>query len=242
MEGIMHIYHSGVLADKGHKSNIPEECGANIVATPTPIPPPVNIPAIERVHIPKGAILFFLYDPDLFEDDSSEFLQQLQRMHDLGATPSQSVLLIQGEADGRELYFSPMRLWANNGGVPWYFPQNLDLYLELQKWSKVKTDESTIANLLATLPYINRKRAMILSQKYGADALKVLTLVNSRDFSDRMEYILELPGMDGLTVRNLEEICHFFGLEDGEHIDPHANLDIQFINLAEELGGKVINE
>lgn len=232
----MHIFHSGILGDNGKKIKLPEECGADIILSPVNLPPPTTLVAIERIHLPAGAVLMSHFEPtNLFEEFSPNFMMDLLMMKDLGAATNQAVLLLHGEGDGREIYFSPMRIWARHGGLPWFVPNNMNLFLELQKWEPA-VQKVTLVDFLATLPKITRSRAKVFVEKYGVGVLKLLTLEY-----DNVADVLDIEGMEHMSVKDIKEIRGFLRLDDNEHLEV-ANLLIQLRDMAQELGGTVIDE
>lgn len=234
------IFTSGL--DFGHAVD-GEWNGFNILVSPKPVPIPSSENGI-NYHLQRGAIMVYLLrEPDLFGNANNNLFRQKRYLSQI----NQRLLLLTANGEQREMYQKPARDWIMAGGVSHILPEVSDVESWLKKMeSGIELQEPSLAEWLSHLPGISPGSAKKMAKEWGG---KVMELFSISTLEDQVK-ILDLPGFEGISLGQLQDIRSFLQLGNKELrlIEPtkeqlsERRLTHEFHELAEELGGKVVVE
>ena len=80
---------------------------------------PVVTDALVQKHVEKGAVLYLVVDESLFmtQDAAEVLLNGITKMQELGASQSQSMLVIKLMSSASARPYSQLRYWQRSGGI-----------------------------------------------------------------------------------------------------------------------------
>ena len=242
------IYHSNALdlADWGRAVDDNGEWkGFNCIVSPTPLPPPTSAAAIDH-HLQNGAILvYILHEPELFGNANDKL--ELQSTH-YSTQINQRMLLLVANGEQRQIYQEPARQWMLKGGIAHVLPDSLEIGPFLQKLETgVEVRNWSLAEWLSIPAQLSKEAAQKLVDEYGSKVIELFSVSTEADYAA----ILDLPGFEGVSFSQLRKAREFFELDNGQELrlfdvdeseTEQRNLTREFYSLAQELGGKVVEE
>lgn len=181
-----------------------ESYGANVYVSPFALKP-LSFDMMQSQIASGAKLIRVVQNIDLFDEPNE--LGGIEFMKRFKASPKQIVLIAYDEKDSWIAYHDLLRNWNERGGVSYFVPNSVDLYLFVSQFEKDLNRMPIDGRMtLLSLPHVTNEIADRLIEYGLGNAIQLLT-VSTIKTNERLR---ELTGLD---TKQIADIRKWFGLE-----------------------------
>jgi hypothetical protein len=238
-------FDNSLLKSHGKPFGDLESYGANLYVSPFALKP-MSFDMMQSQIASGAKLIRVISESDTRLFDHKHIISDVGAMRQFKGLAFQFVLVAYDSIDRWNEYDELLRDWNRCGGVSYFVPNTIDLYLYVSQFEK-ELNRMTIDGrmTLLSLPHVTNEIADRLIEYGLGNAIQLLT-VSTTNTTNR------LSELTGLNAKQIGDIRKWFQLEDGYEMsvyrpngnelairDDHDAFYNDFVQFANENGGVV---